>query len=705
MNSLKTLCITNLLLNEEKEQKLINACVESAKAARKSQGVPNDWDRVSAPLEYKWMWWRWISELSYGNDFSWRVDLPPKGVITTGVDGMKVFSKSNLSMNTPADHHAQLKIKINRAVLKDHRFFGHKIEGREDEVYAKHIEYIQRRLRFRSKKTNFKSTMESAISRALLTGEQVLVPTYSYRTKYVPKEVRVALDVNGEPIITKTDKTFVTEDDVFVDNHEDGRSYLERDKSISKRIGSTLVFSENPMKILQPEKVNNGASFDKIHPFDFICDTRWETVDEADYKGNDMTLTIEEIESLIEEYGIKNDAQFESYKQLVQNGSPTLSHKNMAKVQNGEVDEDSIDGTSGAGAKTNHDGMMPRILVRQQFIKIDILDVGARQDVWVLMDVRNEIPIAYKYADDVLETGKDVGHPYIVIRNEDVIDRWYGSPIYQKMWDDMIHIDTRLNQSNLEVDSSGNVIIVNGSNLKGWEKDKTIRIRDNIPNEVKPSFDPREVIHVETITPQIQEIENSLNLALQRAASKNGLSGAGQTITKALPGTETATGQQILEDAQNAVLESLVNELAKGVDKAINAFSKIELDNMDYDDLQKQIGIEGASMVKEWIEKNKGQYDYAIEVLIAAITDTTTLNKNMQAMSIIEKWMSWPQVYQAVHKQLFSRIMESLDVENPDQYLIPLNEIAAQQQPGSQQPAAQPSGQQQQQQAPVVQQA
>lgn len=684
---MKALAITSLTLTDEQEQELYDVCEEGAKSARKGQGQEADWDCTKEPKQYSWLWWRWISDLSFEGNFAWRVGLQPRGAISTGVEGMKVFSNSNLSMNTPADHHAQLRVKISRSLLKDHRFFGSRPEGIEDEPSAKAIEQIQRRLRSRSKKSGFRDSMETSINRALLTGEQVLLPSYSQRIAYEPVEARVVLDAKGRPLQSLATKTIVTELDKWTDDEESGRSHLDKDPTIHRAIGSELLYSNRPVKLMQAKVINNGASFDRIHPMDFVCDPRWESIDAADYKGNEFSMPLDDIKALLESKGQLIPEAWDEYAMKVKTGSKKLARKDQAKESVGETDEDSIDASSGAGSRSSSETMQPRVLLRQQFVKSDILSLGHRQDLWVITDDETQTPLIYDFASEIVEVEPERGHPYRCIRGEEVIDRWYGRPIYQRMWDDMIHIDSRLNQIQLECDAAGNIIFVNGRYIVGWNKEKKLEIRSRVPNELVAGADPREAIHVETIQPQIQEMESSLNLALQRASAKNGLSGAGQTVTKALPGTETATGQQILEDAQNAVLENLVKELAKGIDVCIKDFMTIELDNIDKADLIKQLGDENAALVLQWVDENKGNYENAIEILIAAIVDTTTLDKNSQAMAIGEKWIAWPPMYQAIWKPLFEKMLMSLDIDNPSQFLITINELAAQQSAAAPAPA------------------
>lgn len=681
---MKALAITSLTLTDEQEQELYNVCEEGANAARKGQGQEADWDCTKEPKQYSWLWWRWISELSFEGDFSWRVGLRPRGAITTGVEGLKVFSNSNLSMNTPADHHSQLRVKISRSLLKDHRFFGAKPEGNEDKHAAQAIEQIQRWLRHRSKKSGFRDQMETSVNRSLLSGEQVLLPAYSQRVVYKPILARVVLDQNGRPLQSAATKTIVTELDAWEDR-EGGRSHLVKDPDIHRATGSELQYSAKPMKLMQAEVINDGARFDRIHPMDFICDPRWATIDEADYKGNEFSMPLDDIKVMLEAKGQLIPQAWEDYREKVKTGSKKLARKDQAKESIGEVDEDSIDASSGAGSRSSSEDMQPRILLRQQFIKADTLGLGHRQDLWVITDVETQTPLIYDFASEIVEVDPDKGHPYRCVRGEEVIDRWYGRPIYQRMWDDLIAIDSRLNQIQLECDASGNIIFVNGKFIVGWNKEKKLEIRSRVPHEVTSGADPREAIHVETIQPQIQEIEASLDLALQRAQAKNGLSGAGQTVSKALPGTETATGQQILEDAQNAVLENLVKELAKGIDTCISDFTKIELDNIDQAELVKRLGPDNAKLVMDWVAANEGAYDSAIEILIAAIVDTTTLDKNSQAMAVGEKWIAWPLAYQPSWKPLFEKMLMSLDIDNPSQFLQTQNDLLLAQ---SAQPAA-----------------
>jgi hypothetical protein len=671
---MKALAITSLTLTDEQEQELYNVCEEGANAARKGQGQEAEWDCTKQPKQYSWLWWRWISELAFEGDFSWRVGLTPRGAITTGVEGLKVFSNSNLSMNTPADHHAQLRVKISRSLLKDHRFFGAKPEGNEDQHAAQAIEQIQRWLRHRSKKSGFRDQMETSVNRSLLSGEQVLLPTYAQRIVYKPILARVVLDQNGRPLQSEATKTIVTELDPW-DEVEGGRSQLRKDPTITRATGSELKYSAKPMKLMQADAINDGARFDRIHPMDFICDPRWATLDEADYKGNEFSMPLDDIKAMLESKGQLIPEAWEEYREKVKTGSKKLARKDQAKESIGEVDEDSIDASSGAGSRSSSEDMQPRILLRQQFVKADTLKLGHRQDIWVITDNETGIPLIYDFASEIVEVDPDKGHPYRCVRGEEVIDRWYGRPIYQRMWDDLIAIDSRLNQIQLECDAAGNIIFVNGKFIVGWNKEKRLEIRSRVPNEVTSGADPREAIHVETIQPQIQEIEASLDLALQRAQAKNGLSGAGQTVSKALPGTETATGQQILEDAQNAVLENLVKELAKGIDTCISDFTKIELDNIDEAELVKRLGPDNAKLVMSWVIANEGAYDSAIEILIAAIVDTTTLDKNSQAMAVGKEWIMWPPAYQPSWKPLFEKMLMSLDIDNPSQFLQTANEL------------------------------
>jgi hypothetical protein len=688
---IKALAITSLVLTEDQETTLIRVAEDGAKHARRSQGLTDTAKPGDEPIPYSWLWWRWIAERAYDNDFSWRPGLPPRGKIDQGVEGMKVFTKSNQSMNTPQDHLRQLKSKISGALLKDHRFFGHKAEGPEDAAHPA-IPAIQRRLRHRSKVSGFRDSMESCIFKSLLCGESVCIPSYKKVIRYTPIQKKVAMDDKGFPIISAATKSLVMEDDEWVPG-PDGRDVLKKDPSISKSAGSEVALSTRPAKILQPRVVKSGADFNLVHYMDLIVDTRWTSLDEADLIGNEFSWTFDELRAFLSNSGQIIPGNLEEYKTSTQTGSAYLDAKSRAKPSRGEVDTDLNTG-AGAGSSSTSPEMQPRIRMRQYFLKADILGVGARQNIWCIMDVELNQPIIYSLAEDVLDVDPDRGHPYRVIRAIETSDRWYGVSLYETMWDDLNTIDSRLNQISVACASAGNAVFVNSAIIKDYKNNKQIRLNSSTPNEVERGADPREAIHVEEITPQIKELEDSLNLALQRAQSKFGLSGAGQTVTQALPGTETATGQQILEDNANQHVESMIKELGKGIDQCVSDFMKIELDNIDTDDLLAQLGEVDAQLVLAWVEENKAQYTNAIEVVLSSISDTQTLAKNSQIIQILMQWMQWPPAYQAIHKTIFIKMLRDLDCEDPESLLVTTNEIMAASQPQPQQPNEQQPGQQ-----------
>lgn len=694
---IQALAITDLVLTEEQEQNLVRIVEDGAKSARKAQGLEENSKPGDQPKAYSWLWWRWMAELSFDNDFSWRPGLPPRGQITTGVEGMKIFTKSNQSANTPKDHARQLKSKIGSAVLKNNRFFGHKAEGLED-AGDPAIPAIQRRLRHRAKVSGFRDSMDTAIFKSLLSGEVVAIPSYKKTVKFKPVTARVVMDDKGFPVVSSATKSVVTEKDKW-EAGADGRDYLIKDRAISKSTGSDPIYSKKPAKMLQPVVTKAGADFNLIHFMDLIVDPRWSSLDDADLIGNEFSWTFDELNAFLMNAGQTINENLDAYRNITKTGSAYLEYKARAKGSRGEDDDGASPG-AGAGSQAKNDEMQPRIRMRQFFTKADILGLGARQNIWVIMDVELGIPLIYAHADDVVDVEPERGHPYRVIRAIETPDRWYGVPLHEDLWDDMNTIDSILNKIAVAVANSGNAVFVRTDMIKNYKDDKKILLNSDVPNVVEKTADPREVIHVEAIVPQIQELEASLNLALQRAQSKFGLSGAGQTVTDALPGTETATGQQILEESANMHVDAMIRELSKGIDVCVADFMKIELDNLDVADLINQLGDADAQAVIDWVESHRGDsYANSIEVVLAAITDTQTFAKNAQVMQLLQAWIQWPPPYQAVHKSVFVKALHDLDVNDPESLLITANEILAKEQallapaaaPTGVQPVAQPA--------------
>ena len=659
----------DLELPEHLEQRLMQLCEDHFNVARKAQGYGDtNIIKTQMPTYRSWAWWRVCAMRSMEKDYSWR----------TGIADEFRWEKSNRTMGVFERQVTQRRTEMEKNMLRTHRFFSFDKEGDEDGSESE-INLIKRRLHFRTAKTGMNIVMKNALARALPCGEAIIEPSMSFGSRPIIRKSKVLLLPDGSPARDSRGLPIPSSEQFQED--DDGGIHLVSDKTKFPP-GISLRESNDEHTIIGKRSFNDGAKFTLIDTRDFVCDPRWASLDEANYRGIEIDMTYDDIAAYLSQGWQVDEEALEQYR--MDAASIGSSNHSASKTARDSVGEDESDLAHGSHATPKSDETQPFIRLVKEWISVDILGLKFLQNLFVLRDPERGKIICYTLAHNLMAwLPQEARHPLIVVKAEEVAERWYGNGDFKKMFDQFMSIDELKNISRLETLSSGNIKFIKKQLIKNVANGGDLIVRGDVPNELAANvLDPSEAFSVVTITPQIAEVNEQLQFEIGTFRSEWGQINPGSS-GGGMEGADTAFGMNLLAEKAATGVESVQDKMAEGFDLAVRAFSRIELLHMDDDDLVNQMGRESASIIKQWVAKNGDDFDDAIETLLANASDSSALAKHQAALQVVQQWRQHPPLAQSTDKPMFRQLLLDLDVKDPDAILLTNEELLAKQpQPG-----------------------
>lgn len=657
LEGIKALGTHNLELSVEQENNLLNLCEEMSMSARRAQGVEDESGTgIIIPRYGSWMWHRWAAQKSMRHDYTWRSSIP----------GEELWSKSNRSAGAFEEQVEQAMAEIKRKMLKTHRFFNYKEEGGEDK--GDPVKLVERRMHYRARKMELRDTLEDAVLKAVFGGEAVVKPTLKQGAKVKRYKDNLLLGADGRPARTRGGG-YVGKKDQWINQADGVNKVLAKDDSFVIPIVGAEKYTDNEEVIYGTEVYNDGADVSCVHAFDFICDPRWTSLKVSNYKAQELGWTMDQIEEHLASFEVHAE-NVQRFKELMRGGSARLPGSFYAQEELGEDDTELEvgKGGSGTGAVNGDEQVQPLIRLREEYIRVNVLGLRACQNIYVLREVENNIPICYAFTDDVISWDDDADHPFEIIRAKKAVDRWHGIGYFHDMYDDFMGIDETKNVMRLEVINSGNANFIKKKLIKNTANGGKFRIRGNVPNELENGVDANDVFVSIPIVAQTQELQQQFDFDLARLRSKHGQITPGSS--DGMEGAETLGGMEMIQDKASTKTEATTDTLSKGMDKVIRTVATIEMNNLNEADLVKQMGRENADKVITFVKTKGWQFSEALDTMLANSNNFTSLAKNQQLLTVKQAWNTWDPAYQEVDKDLFVPILRGFDVEDTDKLLI-----------------------------------
>lgn len=524
------------------------------------------WPNTYTYGSFLWKRLSWMQR--FENDFSDRLYLPRE-------EGGELFQMSNRSLNFPKQfvdsHHANTTEDLDQ-----YGFLSVEPEGGEDEHPA--LALLERYLRERALRIKLGPLLKNELVRQILiAGERVARIRKDRKARFEPRKVRAVRDQTqpGDVALKDSRGGIVSELDVWVpDPLKPERKLLQRDRKVFHRVDVPMELTQRTYTVNHVVKQNKGAVVDFIHPGDFVFETNQPTLDDSIVVGDFVSMATDDLFDLFDPNDI-TEAGRVFMKQYGVGSATSLETNNAtaAKTHQGES-PNQPDGLLNAGAA-------PRRRFFQGYFRYDWNGDGRRERVFMVMDWVTRTPIAYEAAHLVLESDERL-HDYKMLAVRKRAHRAYGEGIYEK-FDDLSQVaDQKWNRIQIEEASSGKVVVFNPNALQQTKAGGMLKFRGPVLyNKVNPQDTAKEILDVIQIPAETAEMRENMSYAVQTMASRGGGVTPGESEQAGLPAAQTATGLQILQQAKNALDQSVTNELAVQIRELLQAWATVEVENFD----------------------------------------------------------------------------------------------------------------------------
>lgn len=638
------ICVKGVMkLTPEQEVRLKQRFVEELAKARKDWGWKGK-NSYSGLLQERWE----FSEMWEGRfDFRRKKDA--------------LFAQFNTSDNLPQRAIRNFKAKANEKLLNVDPFASladarrKKVDGR----LKKADEYLAMMLA----EADGKSVYQETIVAAGVRGEGIIKA--GRKADIVSRRRDVRMVMLGGMVLTDSQGTEVHEFDEWEapDAANPNLKVLKRDPNVQIEGEPEL---STVTKNLPEHEIRSGLELSLISYLDFFCaPTSRDIYTDPIFQVYD--LNVSEILTRASMGGGMTEAG-EEWIERLKNGD-TIRQSESASPNQGRLEDD-----------TTIDG--PRFgLMVEGYIRDDFDGDGRAEDVQVTYDDHNDQLVAYDY---VQEASPTADRPFACVRLIPVEGRWHGIGMYKLLENQHTFVDRQRNRIDARSSINGNLKLHKPGKIRDLKMGIKLRMNDPRWYTVEDDADLDDVVKVVEIPPLDENIKWMYERETQGAMVSAGQMSPSEQDFSNTPGADTLGGMELLAKEADTLNDDALQEIIKGVRKSLGqaAYIVFAPGNYDANKAAEMLNPQDAEQITLWVSEQDGRtLMNRITVSLTKARTMQQLQANKQAIEILNEWESLPGAVQKKRLPLYIDMLNSLEIQDPEQVLgNPEEKIAMEQQ-------------------------
>ena len=680
---------TSLILTREQEDQLVDYCLRRRTTLTVEMGrqIYNE-GVVPVPDETTWMGKREKHTLRY---YSHVKDRARTGTI---------YEVSNLTANISQRITMQMAARANNFFFGTEPWCSCKPNTRSQQNTTLE-DRIDRHWNWKAKQQGLKHNLIAATEFAFVRGEQVTKTTYESKSQRYHTKGSALVDTEGNPILDSTgdvifqDAQWIPEMGMPMD--ADGQPPASPDGSQPQPIPTGRMLLKSDGVTIQPPNpvykegnwprvmpVFEGARCESVFYKDFLCPLNVPDIHEADINIHIYSLPVMDLvemcqrndlkKALIEGGGKADLAALRKAVEMIRNlsgqgGSPKTG-EDMPRGDFGEQ-----------GNQVSMDS--PDAEISECWVRYDVDGDGIQEEVMVVIDQINRVPIFYDYTANLTINGR---RPFEVTRGRPVDGRWYGIGAMEYFEPEQEFIDLLVNRRNYRMSSSGTVtfwaphLTLEGQAQPGLQlnRGKTYTLREG--------FKPEEVLSYITLPDTGEDLMELLNFFRQIMELKSGMINAADQQASDMETGKTATGIRNVEKSGQEMFAQWLNGLEPGLEKTLRANVLTTYRNMNQSEVYRFLDGDTAGL-DTLAPAEVQDLDFHVQILLTRVKAEQVIQTSFQASNLIKDFYAQPPMVQQAIAPFYKDSLRAMGYNNADDIIVP------QQQPmGSPGGAAQPPG-------------
>lgn len=642
---------SELVLNEEREKRLVNHAMSRyrqmdeelgrSETLSDSSGSGRQWIAQALRAEgdnrftRRFFPKRMLYQLMMADDFTWRES-------AFGSDS--IYAKSNLSVPIVRRIVRQMTARANSYFFGTEPYFTCFPEGgvSDQELSDTLQKLVQRKLRASCSLASNRKGVRLAFE----NGEAVIKTTGEERRQFFRKNMEIAVDPHGNPLLAQ-DGMPITPADLWTVVPGTGAKVLKRDGT--PHPGGELTFQM--MTTEQENVLYSGPRHTLVYWRDFMAPLTAPSIQEADCVVHIIPMTAS---ALAQTYMTSGPQDLESVRNAVQAIRTALAA--------GGQDTTAAAMRPETGDPTAPDMQTPTMEMGEFYLRFDADNDGVEEEIMMALDLRTGTPIYYNYLGNVTLNGE---RPFSVVTPNQVPGRWYGVGAVELFENLQNIIDLLTNRRNYAQSAAGRVTFWEPSATVEGDSDPNLKLNGGKTYRLKPGKTIEEAVKVfylddnkhETLT---QDIEFFLQLAL----NESGMQHANDSGMAGMESTKLATGIRNVEKSGQELFGAFLSELEPGIEHALKLFVYQFVESMD--ETESAMVKEGEIPQELLLAKaDVNQLDWNVQVLMTRFREEQILASSQGVLGLIGQFLAYgPNTRMSVLSE-FSRQLKALGVQNP----------------------------------------
>lgn len=607
---------------------------------------------------------RVIYEMTFANQVEWRESI---------LGG--IFEESN---HTVPISRRIVQQQVSRAIkyfVGTEPFMAATPIGETDRAKA---DKINRYANFKLRKAKLKKAIERAIYGAFIRGETIVKTTHLDKSVTYETEAVVLIGEDGMPIVAADGDYIYQDDDILMvappvpegENPMDfvPMSILGRDQVTPVPSAENRIFEAR--RVERTVTHYRGPESKPVYFRDFLCPLTAESIQDADQICHLYDMPIMSLVDMI----IQNATLLGSSDSYVrginlirevasESGQPSTASMKPRPELNELGNDMSMQGQPDATTSE------PSVEIAETYLRFDVDGDGRYEDVLLVYDRRNKIPLFY---DHVANVTPDAKRPFRCVRINPVEGRWHGigsMEIYEPI---QKIIDLSFNRWNFSQSSSGRIDLFRPYNTIEGDSNPNMEMNwggTYTPLPDKTAADVIESVYLNDI--KSNELQNLIEFNIQMAMNMSGVASANDSEMAGLDSTKLATGIRNIDLSGHELFGVYVSDLEDGIEELVHQCVLVTMANLDEDEVFEFFEGSAPEMaVMSPAEINN--LDLNIRLEMTRYHAEQQLQQNLQAATIVREFYSLPPMIQAQTVEFYVNILKSFQIQNAERYLTPL---------------------------------
>lgn len=560
--------------------------------------------------------------------------------------------------------------------------------GNEDLEFSKKLErWLRHELHTEGDLT---SDINQIIELVWIQGQQVTKTYHEKAVDYYETVANVAIDANGEPVMA-LDGDFIYATDTFVPpppvpmlDETTGEmvevmpppgapTVLKRDlRTPMPPVGQDGKIVFKAMKITRELEVANRPKAGPIFYLDFLCPLDAEDIQTADMVCHLYDRTVIQLAHKYQSESFQDqsaESQLQIMSGLVHDMlQVSTTHRadmagaNAARAEHGEVPN-----------SMGRDNEEPMSRLVECWMHYDVNGDGIMEHIVLLMDRSGAVPLFYDYVANVTNDGL---RPFRVSRINPVAGRWYGQGMMDTFANLQEAVDLMLNRWNFSQSSSARIDFTHPERTVEGQADSSFKLnwgQQFTPLGLYTAKDIIESVYLTDI--KSEHIHVLLEFLLQMGMNMSGVTNVNDGQALGMDTSKLATGVKNLERSGMELFGKYLADITPGIRQIVTACMELSLRHLDkpkaFRFFEGDMGRLG-TITPEEVRTVK--LDVRIE-LTRYRGEQDEVQARM-ATELAKEFYTLPLILQQRLLPLYRQRLQSLQIRNVDELLVPTEFMA-----------------------------